>query len=126
MKNIESQNRAASIRQATTLGILRDVEAAEGGNPNIADMILYVQNGGDPQFALNYALRSEQEYRHERELRHITLVLLEQMAARPDADSNLRYLTAWVEAGGDPELALNYALNHQRSQNNPATLSAVP
>jgi hypothetical protein len=108
----QKNQRELALNRNTTLGILRDVKDAEGGNPQIANLIDWVNAGGNPEVALTYALNSEAQQQKEAKLRQTTIGLLEGIADQPQADPNLPILIAWVRAGGDPRYALNYAITH--------------
>ena len=102
--NQEMNQRAASI------GILESMAALDK-DPQIADLATWVKAGGDPKFALNYAL--DQDKRDGARKRAVAM--LENMSQRDD-DPALYDLARWVRAGGNEEFALNYALQKNQQK----------
>jgi hypothetical protein len=99
-------------QRAASVGILESMARLDK-DPQIADLATWVKAGGDPKFALNYAL--EQDKRDGARKR--VVAMLESMSERDD-DPALYELARWVRAGGNEEFALNYALN--KTQREPA------
>jgi hypothetical protein len=122
----EREQREEKLRRNVALGILKDIRDFEGGNPQLADLIAFVEAGGDPQSALAYALDSQARQRKDAELRQTTVGLLQGMAQRQRANPDLPMLIAWVRAGGDPQYALNYALSHRAPPPAPAARPKPP
>ncbi len=114
MAAMEDRQRKQTLSRDTALGILKDIRDAEGGNPVIANLIVWVKAGGDSQTALNYALNSQAQRQKEARLRQTTVGLLQGLAQQPEANPDLPMLISWVRAGGDPQYALNYALTHRQ------------
>jgi hypothetical protein len=104
----EMKQRAASV------GILKSMATLDE-DPQIADLATWVQAGGDPKFALKYAL--DQDKRDGARSR--VVAMLENMSER-DNDPALYELARWVRAGGDEKFALNYALNKNKKEPAPA------
>ena len=104
LQALERQHGQDLTRQSTTVGILRNLATIQH-DPRIADLARWVQNGGDPQFALNYAFTREQEDSSRAE----TVRILRDMSENEHAPQ-LYELARWVQAGGDQQFAINYAL----------------
>jgi|GEM_PF-2347241 hypothetical protein len=104
LQALQRQHVQALSRQATTVGILRNIATTQG-DPRIADLARFVQNGGDPQFALDHALSREQEDSARAE----TVRILRDMSENEHAPQ-LYELARWVQAGGDQQFAISYAL----------------
>lgn len=113
MANLEQQRLEQQRVRDTVVGILKDVNASRGGDPAIVDLIAWVKAGGDPQAALTYALNSQAQWEKDTRLKDTTLALLKGMEDQPQADADIPMLIAWVRAGGDPQYALDHALNHR-------------
>ncbi|HLH78073.1 MAG TPA: hypothetical protein VKV28_14815 [Candidatus Binataceae bacterium] len=106
-------------RQSTAVGILRNMATLQH-DPRIADLARFVQNGGDPQFALDHALSREQEDSSRAE----TVRILRDMSENEHAPQ-LYELARWVQAGGDQQFAINYALT-QAGKSNALTKAITP
>jgi hypothetical protein len=100
----EMKQRAASV------GILRSMATLDE-DPQIADLATWVQAGGDPKFALSYALVQDKRDG----ARSQAVVMLENMSESDD-DPSLYEIARWVRAGGDEKFALNYALNKNKKR----------
>ena len=92
--------------RAATEGILKSM-AKSDGDPEIADLALWVKAGGDPQYALNSAFARDNDDAARAQI----VRMLEGMSERGD-DPRLYELALWVRAGGDEKVALEYALHH--------------
>lgn len=101
---LERQHGQDLTRRSTTVGILRNLATLQH-DPRIADLARWVQNGGDPQFALDYAFTRGQEDSSRAE----TVRILRDMSENEHAPQ-LYELARWVQAGGDQQFAINYAL----------------
>jgi hypothetical protein len=84
-------------------------------DPQIADLATWVQAGGDPKFALSYALAQDERD----DARRHAATMLENMSESED-DPALYELARWVRAGGDEQFALDYALNKNATKPAPA------
>jgi hypothetical protein len=108
----EMKQRAASV------GILKSMATLDE-DPQIADLATWVQAGGDPKFALSYALAQDKRDG----ARSQAVVMLENMSESDD-DPSLYEIARWVRAGGDEKFALNYALNKNKKEPSPARARA--
>ena len=95
--------------RATSIGILREMSASNGDS-RLADLAQWVKAGGDPQFALNYALSRA----HDDAVRKRTVRILEGLSENEN-NPKLYQLALWVRSGGDAKFALDYALKHSRA-----------
>ncbi len=111
---IASRQRQERLRQrSTAVGILNSMATLDG-DPQIADLANWVKAGGDPKFALNYALARDSNDIARRQ----AVEILDSMSERED-NPTLLDLANWVRAGGDEKLALNYALEQRAGLQRP-------
>ncbi len=100
---------AERSKRAASVGILREM-AASNHDPRLADLAQWVNAGGDPQFALNYALSRARDDAVRRQ----TVRILKNLSEREN-NPRLYQLALWVDSGGDAKFALDYALKHSRA-----------
>jgi uncharacterized protein (UPF0147 family) len=101
---ISSHRQEEQRQRAASIGILESMATLDN-DPQFANLATWVKAGGDPQFALGYALAEE---KHDA-ARSKAVAILESMSERKN-DPTLYQLARWVRAGGDDKFALNYAL----------------
>ncbi len=109
LEAMRHKHNAERTERATSVGILREM-AASNGDPRLADLAQWVKAGGDPQFALNYALSRA----HDDAVRKRTVRILERLSEEEN-NPKLYQLALWVRSGGDAKFALDYALKHSRA-----------
>jgi hypothetical protein len=105
---VSSHRQEEQRQRAASVGILESMATIDK-DPQIADLATWVKAGGDPQFALGYALAED---RHDA-ARTKAVAILENMSEREN-DPTLYELARWVSAGGDEKFALNRALGQKR------------
>jgi hypothetical protein len=93
--------------RAATVGILESL-AKSDDDPEIEDLAIWVNQGGDPQYALGEALARDRSDSS----RAIAVRMLENISERR-SDPTIYELAQWVREGGSQQFALNYALTHK-------------
>lgn len=104
---LSRQQKQEAMRRDAAVGILTSMAALDH-DPQLTNLARWVEAGGDPQFALGYALaRDKEDTARRRAVR-----MLEDMSEQR-GDPQLYELARWVSAGGDEQFALNYALSQK-------------
>jgi hypothetical protein len=108
--NLQKAQRNAERSRAATVGMLESL-AKSDDDPEIADLVIWVKQGGDPQYALGTALARDKTDAS----RAAAVRILENISQRRD-DPEIYELAQWVREGGNEQFALNYALTHEPRQ----------
>ncbi len=107
LASLQTQQINNARSRATTVGVLESLSKSDD-DPEIADLAMWVEHGGDPQYALGTALA-----RDKADSSRAAAVRILENISRRDNNPTIFELSEWVRAGGNEQFALNYALNHQ-------------
>jgi hypothetical protein len=110
LASLQTQRVNNKRSRAATVGMLESL-AKSDNDPEIADLAIWVKQGGDPQYALGAALARDKTDAS----RAVAVHILENISQRSD-DPAIYELAQWVREGGNEQFALNYALTHESRQ----------
>ena len=116
LRRLSRQDDFARKKRASAVGILKSMAILDN-DPQIADLAQWVENGGDPQFALDHALARDQDDA----ARAAAVRILQNMSENEDNPA-FYDLAQWVRAGGDAKFALSYALDQSATTGSPAAV----
>ena len=110
LANLKTRQVNNERSRAATIGMLESLSKSDD-DPEIADLAVWVKQGGDPQYALGAALARDKTDAS----RAAAVRILENISQRGD-DPTIYELAQWVRDGGNEQFALNYALTHETRQ----------